>query len=163
MQKRQVGPPHFPQFLSPGNAAAPVPLEGSTELEKKEVAEIPVLGFLPYLGPGNLQRGREFPLGALHHMFLLTLASWHQIWDLFSAILLSFHFPSFLPGCILGAPSRKVNDGQDCGRQGNGGHQLRLPAWAQHPPHRGNSREPASQSPGMSQLCLLGPWLLSQK
>lgn len=31
------------------------------------------------------------------------------------------------------------------------------------PPHRGNSREPASQSPGMSQLCLLGPWLLAQK
>lgn len=120
-----------------------------------------MLGLLPYLGPGNLQ-------GALHHMFLLALASWHQISDPSSPTKLSlFTFPPFFPGCILGVPSRKVNDGQDCGRQGNGGRQLRLLSWAPvfppPPPHRGNSREPASQSPGMSQLCLLGPWLLAQQ
>lgn len=84
---------HFPQSLGPGEAVAPAPLGGSTELVKKlwRGGGPSACAPSPTLGPGN-PLWSMFPSGAFHHMFLLAPASWHQELGSFDSAFCFFYF-----------------------------------------------------------------------
>lgn len=80
---------HFPQSLGPGEAVAPAPLGGSTELVKKlwRGGGPSACAPSPTLGPGNPQGGRCSPLGLFITCFCSSQPLGIKSWDLL--ILLS--------------------------------------------------------------------------